>query len=902
VTIAENNNLQSIGTNVTINPGIYREQIMISGKKGQTASPMTFQAATPGTVFVSGAVQYKNWNPYGANPSIYTSAWQYQWGLCDPDGGPAPPEYNIVMRREMIFVNGAPMTQVLSLAEMIFPGMFFVDEINGLLYLWPPSGVNMTTADVEVARLGNLLTVNKTAGTPNGVVFRGITFGYSSSCHKNSAVLVSNGQNVLFDTDAFVWNNAIGIGLSGPSANISIVNSIANHNGVIGIHAYQVKNDFLQNDEASYNNWRGALGSYYMWNSGGVHSFSNHNNTWNNLRIVYNQTYAIHWDTDNQNSTATGIFSAANLSGPLNEKNEGPTNITGSTFCSSGPFQLGEGFTLLNSPNTTLSGNLFYGSNDAQLMVTGVAGGVPVQNWETGKQYNLLSQNTVFQNNTIVSKPGATLFKDQLGGSDWSAYVSTLSSNFNTYWNSANPNQFVTPYPQNGTVLNLPGWQANTGQDTTSLFQAPAKNAAAACAVTADGPDFWLISNQSQLATDISGTAVFTMPAVALGGFTGTLTLATAGLPAVPGFQASFNAPTMSASGTATLTATVSATTPPGTYNFTALANSGNVTHAVVLSVTVPTYQVWVTPSSLVFNNQPVGTTSAVQTIKLTNLQSSAITIGSITPSTDFNETDNCGTSLGAGASCTIKVSFNPQGIYLHAGSLTIADSVGGGSQVVSLTGSVVGVSKATLTPLNTFFGNNVVGTPSSPSTAVLKNSGTATMNISSMTLSGANYVDYASSTTCSSTLAVNASCNINITFTPTALGARAATITINSDALGGPQVLSLHGTGTTAVSVSPVQFHFGSFKVGQQAPPQTITLTNLSTAPLQMFPFTFTGANASDFTQTNNCGNSVAGNASCTITVTFAPLATGSRTGTLNLLDSDPTSPQTVALYGGGQ
>jgi hypothetical protein len=796
VTIAENNNLKGIGTQVTINPGIYREMILISGAKGQTSMPMTFQAATAGTVAVSGAVSFTNWSPYGGNPSIYTNPWPHQWGFCPADGGPAPPERPIVERREMIFVYGVPMTQVLSLAEMIYPGMFFIDEPNALVYLWPPGGVDIATADVEVATLGNVLTINQAAGVPNGVVFRGMTFEYASSCHKNAAVQVSNGKNILFDTDSFVWNNAIGIGFSNPVAHISVINSVANHNGVIGIHAYQVKSDLLQNDEASYNNWRGALGGYYTWNSGGVHSFSDHINTWSNLRLVYNQTYAIHWDTDNQTSSATGIFSAANLSGPLNEKNEGPTSITNSTFCTSLPFLLGEGFTLLNSPDTTFSGDLFYGSDDSQSMITGVGGGATVVNWETGQKYNLHTENTAFNNNTIVAGQGEWVFKDQLGGSDWTTFVSTLSSDFNTWWNPTSPNQWVTPYPQNGTVLNFPAWQADTGQDSHSVFQVPSGNPAADCAVTADAPDFWLIANQPDVTTDISGTAVITMPSVSLAGFSGTLSLSTVGLLAIPGVQASFSPSSIAPSHTTTLTITASPNTPPGLYGYTVLANSGNVTRAVALGLTVPVYQVWVTPSSLVFTNQPVGTTSTPQTITLTNLLTTPLTVGTIVPSTDFLETDNCGTPLNAGASCTINVTFKPQGIYLHNGSLTINDSAGSSPQVVTLTGSVVGIAKASLSPMSQFFGSVTVGNTSTPLSATLKNIGTATMNIKSMTLGGANYHDYSSTTTCASTLAVNASCKITVKFKPTAVGTRKANVTIADDAIVNPQVLALSGTG----------------------------------------------------------------------------------------------------------
>src|SRR5215831_8859598 len=112
------NNTSGIGTKVIINPGTYREAINITAAPNQTALPITFQAATNGTVFISGAVPYTNWAA-DTSPGAYTSPWPYKWGFCPPDGGGAPLEQPIVMRREMVFVNGAPMTQVLSLTQMV---------------------------------------------------------------------------------------------------------------------------------------------------------------------------------------------------------------------------------------------------------------------------------------------------------------------------------------------------------------------------------------------------------------------------------------------------------------------------------------------------------------------------------------------------------------------------------------------------------------------------------------------------------------------------------------------------------------------------------------------------------------------------------------------------------------
>jgi hypothetical protein len=89
---------------------------------------------------------------------------------------------------------------------------------------------------------------------------------------------------------------------------------------------------------------------------------------------------------------------------------------------------------------------------------------------------------------------------------------------------------------------------------------------------------------------------------------------------------------------------------------------------------------------------------------------------------------------------------------------------------------------------------------------------------------------------------------------------------------------------------------------MGTSSGAETVTLKNNLVQALPFRSITFTGANPSDFAQTNTCGSSVAANPGCVISVTFKPLATGSRTATLNLNDGANTSPQTVALTGTGK
>jgi len=102
-----------------------------------------------------------------------------------------------------------------------------------------------------------------------------------------------------------------------------------------------------------------------------------------------------------------------------------------------------------------------------------------------------------------------------------------------------------------------------------------------------------------------------------------------------------------------------------------------------------------------------------------------------------------------------------------------------------------------TLVPTSVSFGNQNVGTSSPPQTVTLTNTGTGTLTITSGKLGGADRADFSQSHNCVPNLAPGASCHIYVTFKPTKIGARSATVSMTDNAPGSPQTVSLSGTGT---------------------------------------------------------------------------------------------------------
>ena len=227
-----------------------------------------------------------------------------------------------------------------------------------------------------------------------------------------------------------------------------------------------------------------------------------------------------------------------------------------------------------------------------------------------------------------------------------------------------------------------------------------------------------------------------------------------------------------------------------------------------------------------------------------------------------------------------------------------------GGYNVVVALASAELYELVVLSPTSLSFSNQVIGTTTASQTVTLTNNQSTTLGITGVAFSGTNASDFAETDNCVGSIAVGGSCSINVTFTPAAVGSRTGSLNIANNISGSPLAVPLSGTGVTAtqiVSLSTSSLTFTNQIVGSTSPAQGITLTNTGNSNLIISGLAISGLNASEFAETDNCVGSVAAGAMCTINVTFAPTATGTRTATLSITDNatSPPSPQTVALTG---
>jgi presenilin-like A22 family membrane protease len=421
-----------------------------------------------------------------------------------------------------------------------------------------------------------------------------------------------------------------------------------------------------------------------------------------------------------------------------------------------------------------------------------------------------------------------------------------------------------------------------------------------------------------------------TNPAAAIGT---TTTLSSSANPAALGQNVIFDAAVDASSGSSTPTgnvvfnidgtnvATVALDTGSASYHTASLTAGDHAVKATyqgdsdfdssssAITETIQIPGASVTPGSLSFGNQTTGTTSARQSTTLKNTGNAALTISGITiaganPS-DFAQTNNCGSSLAAGSSCIISVTFTPASVASFTASLEVADNASGSPQKVTLsgTGTVAPAPVASLTPVSLSF-SSVAGTTSPAQAATLKNTGNAALTISGITIVGANPSDFAQTNNCGASLAAGSSCNISVTFTPASAAAFTATLSVTDNASGSPHTVTLSGIGATppapVASLTPATLSFSAV-AGTASAAQAATLKNTGNAALAISGITISGTNASDFSQTNTCGASLAAGGSCSISVTFTPASAASFTAMLSVADNAGGSPHTVTLSGAG-
>jgi hypothetical protein len=317
-----------------------------------------------------------------------------------------------------------------------------------------------------------------------------------------------------------------------------------------------------------------------------------------------------------------------------------------------------------------------------------------------------------------------------------------------------------------------------------------------------------------------------------------------------------------------------------GSYSGTLVVSATGVPSKSVALHAVSEGTLALTPAQLTFAATPVGTTSATQTLTLSSTRSSATLlsgIGIAAGSSDFAQSNDCGASLAAGASCSITVTMTPSQVGARQGTVAVSHEAGT-ALVAGLSGS--GVAQADLSVQPSYdFGTQPAGFATKSADLYVTNVGTDIARNITYSTTGAGFSVVPHS--CAPNMdPQNGYCYITVQFQSTQTGVHTGTLHLSADGLP-TKTVSLQAFAEGTVVISPTTLTFPGRALGVTSDTQSVTLTNTRSTPV-----TFTGISvatgASNFAQSNNCGATLTTNQSCTITVSMTPSQAGNLSGTL--------------------
>lgn len=251
------------GTKILIHPGVYREKIEIIGTGRNSDAPIILEGLDKDSVIIKGSIILEG--SWQQSDDYYTHPWPYNWGIADDiylNYGLSLDE--IIRRREMIFVNGMSLKQVLHKEDLV-EGSFFVDEAEDIACLMPPADVDMENSVVEVPTIDTLVDIQQISR----VALKNLTFTQTNTFHPGSAVSMYRVSHIMLENCDITWNNFYGLGFHSAQS-ITFKGLSINNNGGGGIIGSSVSNVLIADSETSNNNWRGMRGDYYDWHTSGI--------------------------------------------------------------------------------------------------------------------------------------------------------------------------------------------------------------------------------------------------------------------------------------------------------------------------------------------------------------------------------------------------------------------------------------------------------------------------------------------------------------------------------------------------------------------------------------------------------------------------------------------------------
>jgi len=505
------------GVKVIIHPGMYREYVdaLMGGydtPDGITA-PIVFEAQEPGTAILSASEIYTGWTRQGSS-DIYTHSWPHDWGLYMEPPWDNLPIYrqqkflnNPILRRiEMFFADGEHLTQVLTYDHYDphdDPGVtelensFYVDEANDLVYIHLPAGSDINSMTIESAER---MYVFGASGIRN-LVIRGLVFQHAANTLNigpsdggDGALYIESGVNVLLEDNLFQWNNGTGYSfystweeptgtyrVYSPCEEVTVRRNVSNYNGFGGFELNVARDWICEDNEESYNNWRGAQGSWAWDNSGralglysgwtGTRFYRMHFAIIRRHKAIGNYARGIWFDYDNMHILYEDGLLHDNMTGLKFEVDPGPIHIKDTVITDNGM----AGILVAIADHTTIE----------NCVITGNGHLASLPSWEVSGQAQIRIDKSLTSHYVnpwdgllsayIMEMETWTMFDTVIGGSaanpvmktpDTATFLNSQTSEQNYWYHTSSTDVFEI----GSTTYDFAGWQSLTGQDGSSTF------------------------------------------------------------------------------------------------------------------------------------------------------------------------------------------------------------------------------------------------------------------------------------------------------------------------------------------------------------------------------------------------------------------------------------------------
>ncbi len=443
-----------LGVRVVVAAGTYRESLDVTGPNLAGPDPvLVVEAATPGTVVVTGADPIGGWQP--ASGGTWQAPWPHDWGLADvPSGWDAVTVPEEVRRRELLVAGGAVVHQVLSPADLR-PGTFHVDQAAGTVTLHPADPHGFDPTGVEAATRDELLRVLLT----DHVAVDGIEFRHANPALGDAVKLLESEHVELnrVTVTATVWG---GIQLY-DAHQVTLRDVAATGNGGRGIGLARSTGLLFERVDASANNWRGAPAGFTGWSVAGIKAHHLGDALLRDVTADDNLTRGLWLDSNNRRILVAGGRLCGNATdGLFVEASQGPIRIEGTTICDNAR----HGVMSANATGVDLARVAICGSGEAAVELSGL-GSRRITDPDTGAELTLPAAAGWAINDSLLRAGGGPLVGTTLGADDVAGFTATLAAAGNR-WESGAEQPFRLAQHE---PADFAAWLAATGEAGSSF-------------------------------------------------------------------------------------------------------------------------------------------------------------------------------------------------------------------------------------------------------------------------------------------------------------------------------------------------------------------------------------------------------------------------------------------------